>query len=177
MEDVDGGFDYHDIPYDVLWLDIEHTDGKKYFTWDKALFPNPKDMQNKIGAKGRKMVMAHPLLTGCSFLSCEFDVAQVTIVDPHVKRDNSYKVHTKAEAAGYYIQNADVPLFFFSLYEKFCLTASCFFREEFTMATVGLVRFPTWISCSLTFGFASSSLNSTLLVVTLALHPVNICIP
>ena len=26
---VDAGFDEHDIPYDVLWLDIEHTDGKK----------------------------------------------------------------------------------------------------------------------------------------------------
>ena len=26
---VDEGFDEHDIPYDVLWLDIEHTDGKK----------------------------------------------------------------------------------------------------------------------------------------------------
>lgn len=24
---VDGGFDEHDIPFDVLWLDIEHTDG------------------------------------------------------------------------------------------------------------------------------------------------------
>lgn len=32
QEDVDSvnkGFDQHDIPYDVLWLDIEHTDGKK----------------------------------------------------------------------------------------------------------------------------------------------------
>ena len=28
---VDAGFDEHDIPYDVLWLDIEHTDAKKYF--------------------------------------------------------------------------------------------------------------------------------------------------
>ena len=27
---VDSGFDEHDIPYDVLWLDIEHTDGKKW---------------------------------------------------------------------------------------------------------------------------------------------------
>ena len=25
---VDAGFDQHDIPYDVIWLDIEHTDGK-----------------------------------------------------------------------------------------------------------------------------------------------------
>ena len=26
---VDNGFDENDIPYDVLWLDIEHTDGKR----------------------------------------------------------------------------------------------------------------------------------------------------
>jgi hypothetical protein len=26
---VDAGFDEHNIPYDVLWLDIEHTDGKR----------------------------------------------------------------------------------------------------------------------------------------------------
>ena len=34
-----------DIPYDVLWLDIEHTDGKRYFTWDSYKFPEPKKMQ------------------------------------------------------------------------------------------------------------------------------------
>ena len=27
---VDAGFDAHDIPYDVLWLDIEHTNGKRF---------------------------------------------------------------------------------------------------------------------------------------------------
>ena len=26
---MDAGFDEHDIPYDVIWLDIEHTDGKR----------------------------------------------------------------------------------------------------------------------------------------------------
>ena len=42
---VDAGFEAEDLPYDVLWLDIEHTDGKRYFTWDKALFPDPISMQ------------------------------------------------------------------------------------------------------------------------------------
>ena len=26
---VNAGFDQHDFPMDVIWLDIEHTDGKK----------------------------------------------------------------------------------------------------------------------------------------------------
>ena len=27
---VDSGFDDHEIPYDVIWLDIEHTNGKRW---------------------------------------------------------------------------------------------------------------------------------------------------
>ena len=27
---VDANFDEHDIPMDVIWLDIEHTNGKRY---------------------------------------------------------------------------------------------------------------------------------------------------
>ncbi len=52
---VDEGFDKHDIPYDVLWLDIEHTDGKRYLTWDTAKFPTSDVMQNNLAAKGRKV--------------------------------------------------------------------------------------------------------------------------
>ncbi|CAM6086153.1 unnamed protein product [Calypogeia fissa] len=81
---VDAGFDEHDIPYDVLWLDIEHTDGKKYFTWDSSLFPNPKEMQDKLAAKGRHMV---------------------TIVDPHIKRDNGFPLHKEATSKGYYVKD------------------------------------------------------------------------
>ena len=29
---VDATFEELDYPYDVIWLDIEHTDGKRYFT-------------------------------------------------------------------------------------------------------------------------------------------------
>ncbi|KAM5178800.1 neutral alpha-glucosidase C isoform 2-T2 [Callospermophilus lateralis] len=51
---VDAGFDEHDIPYDVIWLDIEHTEGKRYFTWDKKRFANPKRMQELLRSKKRK---------------------------------------------------------------------------------------------------------------------------
>ena len=52
VKTVDAGFDEHDIPYDVIWLDIEHTDGKKYMTWDHTKFPNPEEMITKIASKG-----------------------------------------------------------------------------------------------------------------------------
>lgn len=82
--DVDAGFDQHSIPYDVLWLDIEHTDGKKYFTWDRHTFPDPKGLIDTIASHGRKMV---------------------TITDPHVKREAGYHVHDEAHAKGYYVKN------------------------------------------------------------------------
>ena len=84
VADVEAMFEKLDYPYDVLWLDIEHTDGKRYFTWDKALFPNPRQMIDALSSHGRKMV---------------------TIVDPHIKRDNNYAVHSEATSKGYYIKD------------------------------------------------------------------------
>lgn len=75
----------HAFPYDVLWLDIEHTDGKRYFTWDKTLFPTPEAMQDKLNARGHKMV---------------------TIIDPHIKRDAGYRIHSEASEKGLYVQKS-----------------------------------------------------------------------
>ncbi|EFJ31082.1 hypothetical protein SELMODRAFT_169507 [Selaginella moellendorffii] len=82
---VDAKFDEYDIPYDVIWLDIEHTDGKRYFTWDPITFPTPKEMQAKLEAKGRHMV---------------------AIVDPHIKRDEGFALHKEATSKGYYVKNS-----------------------------------------------------------------------
>ncbi|KAH7705988.1 glycosyl hydrolase family 31 protein [Aphelenchoides avenae] len=51
---VHAGFDEHDIPMDAIWLDIEHTDGKRYFTWDPVKFANSKKMIEDVEAKVRK---------------------------------------------------------------------------------------------------------------------------
>lgn len=71
---------------DVIWLDIEHTNGKRYFTWDKHVFPNPVEMQKNVSGHGRKMV---------------------TIVDPHIKRDNEFSVHKEATEKGLYVKDKD----------------------------------------------------------------------
>ena len=86
VKEVDQGFDEHDIPYDVLWLDIEHTDGKRYMTWDKSVFPTPERMINDIASRGRKMV---------------------TIVDPHVKIDDRSPVYKEAKDKGFYVKKND----------------------------------------------------------------------
>lgn len=51
---VDAGFDEHCIPMDVIWLDIEHTDGKRYLTWNKNKFSDPIAMQQVLEKKSRK---------------------------------------------------------------------------------------------------------------------------
>ncbi|XP_024139252.1 neutral alpha-glucosidase AB isoform X3 [Oryzias melastigma] len=86
VRSVDAGFDEYDIPYDFIWLDIEHTDGKRYFTWDPHKFATPKEMLQGLVEKRRKMV---------------------AIVDPHIKVDSNYKIHNEIRSRGFYIKNKD----------------------------------------------------------------------
>ncbi|KAF7704399.1 neutral alpha-glucosidase C isoform X1 [Silurus meridionalis] len=81
---VDAGFDLHNIPYDVIWLDIEHTEGKRYFTWDSKLFSNPVDMQLHLQRKKRKLVV---------------------ISDPHIKADPDWPFFCAARDGGHFVKN------------------------------------------------------------------------
>ena len=71
---------------DIMWLDIEHTDGKKYFTWDARKFPDSLGMVQNLTSQGRKLV---------------------TIVDPHIKKDTSYWVHKDCTDKGFYTKNKE----------------------------------------------------------------------
>lgn len=86
VADINQKFEDHQLPMDYIWLDIEHTDGKRYFTWDGAHFPTPQKMLAKMAEYGRSMV---------------------TIVDPHIKRDDNYHVHSEATKLGYYVKNSN----------------------------------------------------------------------
>uniref|UniRef100_A0A673JH39 Neutral alpha-glucosidase AB n=1 Tax=Sinocyclocheilus rhinocerous TaxID=307959 RepID=A0A673JH39_9TELE len=86
VKSVDQGFDEHDIPYDFIWLDIEHADGKRYFTWDPSKFPQPKEMLQGLMDKRRKLV---------------------AIVDPHIRVDNGYKIHNEILSKNFYVKNKD----------------------------------------------------------------------
>ena len=67
------------IPCDALWLDIEHMDGYRVFTWDRELFPDPAAMLERLRDQGYRVV---------------------TIVDPGVKRDPGYDVYDEAVELG-----------------------------------------------------------------------------
>ncbi|KAM6032633.1 LOW QUALITY PROTEIN: neutral alpha-glucosidase AB [Chlamydotis macqueenii] len=83
---VERGFEEHAVPCDVLWLDIEHADGKRYFTWDPSKFPGPRAMLERLAARKRKMV---------------------SIVDPHIKVDVGYRVHNELRPRGFYVKTKD----------------------------------------------------------------------
>uniref|UniRef100_UPI003AABD2D7 neutral alpha-glucosidase C n=1 Tax=Centroberyx gerrardi TaxID=166262 RepID=UPI003AABD2D7 len=83
---VDAGFDRHGVPYDVIWLDIEHTEGKRYFTWDPVLFPDPAGLQRHLGQKKRKLVV---------------------ISDPHIKVDPDWSLYCEARDGGHFVKDRE----------------------------------------------------------------------
>uniref|UniRef100_A0A2K6UFX6 Glucosidase II alpha subunit n=1 Tax=Saimiri boliviensis boliviensis TaxID=39432 RepID=A0A2K6UFX6_SAIBB len=107
--EVDQGFDDHNLPCDVIWLDIEHADGKRYFTWDPSRFPQPRTMLERLASKRRKLV---------------------TIVDPHIKVDSGYRVHDELRNLGLYVKTRDG-----SDYEGWCWPGSAGY-PDFTNPTM-----------------------------------------
>jgi alpha-glucosidase len=63
------------IPCDALWLDIEHMDGYRVFTWDEEAFPDVPGMLARLEDDGFRVV---------------------TIVDPGVKHEPGYPVYDEA---------------------------------------------------------------------------------
>ena len=70
--EIANGFRDRNIPCDVIYFDIDYMDGYRVFTWDRDRFPDPKAMTDRLHAMGFHLV---------------------TIVDPGVKKDSSYRVY------------------------------------------------------------------------------------
>lgn len=69
-------FENSKIPLDVLWMDIPHTDGNKYFHFSNSKFPTQQleQMNQQIDLSDRRLVV---------------------ITDPHIKKDSYYDVYTE----------------------------------------------------------------------------------
>ncbi|SCU99572.1 LANO_0F02410g1_1 [Lachancea nothofagi CBS 11611] len=81
---VDSQMDKAGIPYDFIWLDLEYTDDKKFFTWKPDAFPNPERMLRKLWKLGRNLV---------------------TLIDPHLKIN--YNVSELVETSKSSVRNHD----------------------------------------------------------------------
>lgn len=88
---VNAKMDEYQIPYDTIWLDIEYTDKKKYFTWNKNAFAHPIEMLEKLDHTGRNLVLVtDPHLKTGYEISKYLEKNKLTIKD----RDNAtYKGH------------------------------------------------------------------------------------
>lgn len=69
VKDVDRKMDKSKIPYDVIWLDLEYTDDRKYFTWEPNMFADPISMGQQLADHGRNLVL---------------------LIDPHIKKLDGY---------------------------------------------------------------------------------------
>lgn len=83
---VEAGMSGADLPYDVLWLDIEYSAAKKYFQFDHDAFPNPQALLDYLVARGRKLV---------------------TIKDPHTKTEPGWAVYDEGLAGNHFVRTPD----------------------------------------------------------------------
>jgi len=105
VKDVNRKMDKFKIPYDVIWLDIEYTDGKKYFTWDKDNFKDPIAMGKNLADHGRQLV---------------------TIIDPHIKNVDDYPVVSELKSKSLGVKNKEGNLF-----EGWCWPGSSHWIDAF----------------------------------------------
>ncbi|CRG87399.1 alpha 1,3-glucosidase [Talaromyces islandicus] len=110
VKDVDRKFDRYQIPYDVIWLDLEYTDGKKYFTWDPLTFPDPKGMQEQLDDSERKLVV---------------------LIDPHLKNENGYPVVDELKSKDLAVKNKDN-----NIYDGWCWPGSSHWVDCFNPAAI-----------------------------------------
>ncbi|WWC89838.1 uncharacterized protein L201_004766 [Kwoniella dendrophila CBS 6074] len=120
--EVDRKFDEADIPLDITWLDIEYAEEHRYFDWNHKFFPDPKRMIDAVASKGRKMV---------------------AIIDPHVKKTDSFRIYSDAKDLDVLIKKSDGNNF-----EGWCWTGSSvwvdFFNENAWSWWTKMFNFDIW---------------------------------
>jgi mannosyl-oligosaccharide alpha-1,3-glucosidase len=105
VKDVDRKFDKHNIPYDVIWLDLEWTDGRRWFRWDQHSFPDPMSMNKQLDETERKLVV---------------------LTDPHIKNEGGYFVDDELKSKGLAVKNKDG-----DNYEGWCWPGSSHWIDAF----------------------------------------------
>ncbi|OMJ84624.1 hypothetical protein SteCoe_14215 [Stentor coeruleus] len=88
--DLNKNFSKHNIPVDVFWLDIEHTNAKNYFTWDPIKFPNPINLLDYLALNGKYLV---------------------TIVDPHFRKDEAFGANKNINDNELWVKNQNGEIF------------------------------------------------------------------
>jgi alpha-glucosidase len=80
----------HQIPSDVIWMDIDYMDGYRIFTFDPDGIPNPRRLNDYLHQQHFKSVY---------------------MIDPGVKAEKGYFVDDQGRAGDYFVKTADGKLF------------------------------------------------------------------
>jgi len=91
VEEVVRQYREHDLPLDVMHLDIDYMKGYRVFTFDADRFPDPKSLTERLSRDGVKVV---------------------TIVDPGVKKDSeNYHAFNQGVEKNYFQRRSNGDLF------------------------------------------------------------------
>jgi alpha-glucosidase len=82
---VAAGFRAHDLPGEVIYLDIDYMDGFRSFTWNRETFPQPERLLADLRAAGFRMV---------------------PIIDPGIKDEPGNLVYDSGVAGGHFLRDA-----------------------------------------------------------------------
>ena len=90
VANISSNFDDNNFQLDAIWLDIDYTDGFKYFTWNYTTFSDPVSLQRILASTNKKLV---------------------TIIDPHIKVEKGYSVYDRALANDFFVKNPNGSVF------------------------------------------------------------------
>jgi alpha-glucosidase len=86
-------------PCDAIWLDIDHLDGFRNFTWNPTTFPQPYELIAELRSQGLRLV---------------------TIIDPGTKAEPSYAVYQQGLARDYFCRTRKGELFLGHVWPGLC---------------------------------------------------------
>jgi alpha-glucosidase len=83
VEEVVRQYREHDLPLDVVHLDIDYMQGYRVFTWNRERFPNPKALSEKLSKQGVKLVtIVDP---GVKYQPVAKSAARITSITPELE--------------------------------------------------------------------------------------------
>lgn len=84
VREIASTFREKQIPCDAIWMDIDYMEGFRVFTFNKTNFPNPKQLNNDLHAKGFHSVF---------------------MIDPGVKADSTYAVYKSGSTKNIWVKD------------------------------------------------------------------------
>jgi alpha-glucosidase len=104
-EEVVRQYREHDLPLDVLYLDIHYMQGYRLFTWDTTRYPSPKAFTDKLKQQGVKVVtIVDP---GVKYQPPEPGAADKTVSPELAPQDKSYYVYNQGIERDYFLKRKD----------------------------------------------------------------------